>query len=169
MERQVIVETAIQYPIDEIIARYAAEQDVPLDVAQEHAREVKRFLVLCALNPHRNYGMRGPIDEFWHTFVIFSAKYMEFCNRISGRYIHHFPNTREESRIKYTFNRGRRGGPEKEAVSGIDLRQLYLDMLDDYKLVFGEEAPVHLWPRPNDDEIDSIGCFPCGCGCSCLA
>jgi hypothetical protein len=173
MNRADVIDVAASYPIDEIIKRYAKDQEVSVAVAEEHAREVKRYLTLCAIYPDRIYGMRGPIDEFWHTFVIFTARYADFCERVAGRFVHHFPNTEPKERIRYSFNRGRKGGPQKEA-SRSDLKQLYLDMLRDYEEVFGEPPPKHLWPLPSDSESEGgaagcVGCYPCRCGCRCIA
>ncbi|MQV97057.1 hypothetical protein GHK46_06355 [Sinorhizobium medicae] len=174
MESQDLIDVAMSYPIGEIVTRYAADQEIDAATAEEHAREAKRFLILCALNPDRVYGMRGPIDEFWHTFVIFTSRYMDFCERVGGRFIHHYPNTAPKERQRYTFNKGRKGGPAKD-LSRNDLKKMYLAMLDDYKKTFGEPAPKHLWPRPAIAEsgggvADDCACGPvCRCGCSCIA
>jgi hypothetical protein len=32
-----------------------------------------------------------PVDTVWHTFLLFTRLYMEFCNTIFGYYIHHDP------------------------------------------------------------------------------
>lgn len=54
------------------------------------------FLYLCATN-------NGPfvpsrfVDDGWHTFLLYTQEYFEFCNRIAGRYIHHSPNDRAKS------------------------------------------------------------------------
>jgi len=171
MDQKNIIEVAMAYPIDEIIGRYAEEQELALPAAAEHAREAKRFLTLCALHPDRTYGMRGPIDEFWHTFVTFTSRYMDFCERVAGRFIHHFPNTEPKARARYSFNRGRRGGPPKKE-SKENLQQLYLDMLRDYEATFGEPAPQHLWPRPSatdDNNLTRCSSIPCRCGCRCIA
>ena len=87
MQQADTIAVGLSYPINEIVQRYAEEQDLPLAVAEEHALEARRYLLLCALNPDRTYGMRGPIDEFWHTFVTFTSRYMDFCERVAGRYM----------------------------------------------------------------------------------
>ena len=57
-----------------------------------HEREIKRFLALSAINPGK-YGMRGPLDELWHTFIIFTSAYANFCRLLGGGFIHHLPET----------------------------------------------------------------------------
>jgi hypothetical protein len=38
----------------------------------------------------------GVVDEMWHTFMLFSEAYTEFCQRYFGWYIHHMPTTLAE-------------------------------------------------------------------------
>ena len=170
MNRNSIIEIAFAYPIDEIIRRYAKDHDLPVSAAEEHAAEAKKFLVLCALNADKSYAVRGPIDDFWHTFITFTPRYMDFCERIAGSYIHHNPSTEERSYDKYSINRGLRGSAKTE-VKFDGMRASYLAMLEDYESIFGSPAPLHLWPRPTKSESDSglLGCFPCRCGCRCIA
>ena len=45
---------------------------------------VHAYIALCAVE-EGTYGMRGPIDEFWHTLVTFTKTYAGFCERVAGR------------------------------------------------------------------------------------
>lgn len=171
MSTRDLVATALSYPIDEIIARYASEKELSLDAAREHAIEAKRYLALCALNPSAVYAMRGPIDGFWHTFITFTSRYADFCARVGGEFIHHVPNTDPRIPITYATSKGRKGESKKDGAKG-EMRAAYLRMLKDYESVFGVEPPVHLWPRPAAFE-EVVGancmCVVCRCGCRCLA
>jgi hypothetical protein len=147
--------------MEEVLERYARKEGIPLAVAQEHGLELKRYLALCAMNPQASYGMRGPIDELWHTFLLFTEKYASFCDQIGGNFLHHAPNTSDRSR-----------------ANGQDGRRIgegYVRFLEDYKAAYGESAPPHLWPRPMKHEIENLevgcGCGYCYCGgggCSCV-
>lgn len=166
MKPDEVIKIADSYPLDEVVNRYAESEDIPVSAAAEHAEEVKRYLVLCALNPHKSYAMRGPIDEFWHTFISFTWTYTDFCNRIAGKYLHHFPNIQPRTRIRYSVNKGRRGEVEKKKEPG-GLREAYLAMLRDYETTFKSPAPSHIWPRPaTGEEPDNAPCM-CGCNCRC--
>lgn len=33
------------------------------------------------------------IDDMWHTFLLFTKDYADFCEKYFGEFIHHFPNT----------------------------------------------------------------------------
>ena len=63
------IKTAMKYDMKAVMGRYAEKTRLPPDVLKEHEREIKRFLALSAINPGK-YGMRGPLDELWHTFII---------------------------------------------------------------------------------------------------
>jgi hypothetical protein len=83
-----IIKRAIAFPIEKVLFRYQKEKGLTADVAREHEREIKRFLALTAISD-KGYGMQGPIDELWHTFIIFTKIYERFCKEVAGRFIHH--------------------------------------------------------------------------------
>ncbi len=37
------------------------------------------------------------LDEMWHTFILFTNDYADFCNQFFGHYIHHGIITKQES------------------------------------------------------------------------
>lgn len=115
----------LDFPMGHITEWYAQEENLPLEVATEHARELKRFLCLKALNPHKNYAMAGPVDELWHYFITVTEDYAAFCD-IAGRFIHHRPEALQES----------------ASSDGA-----YERFLADYADEFGEAPPPELWPQ----------------------
>ena len=120
-----VIERAMAFPMGPILERYGKEQGLSAELAREHEREIKRFLLVKALHPDRHYGMAGPIDELWHTFIIFTRQYIDFCNSIAGGYIHHAPVVVGEERPT-------------------DIYELFLR---DYESTFKEVPPPHIWPR----------------------
>ncbi|MFF3305479.1 glycine-rich domain-containing protein [Streptomyces sp. NPDC002908] len=55
--------------------------------------EAKRFIVLSQSDPDvicEMYSVR--VDEAWHQFILYTAEYMDFCQRFFGRYVPHSPN-----------------------------------------------------------------------------
>ncbi len=38
------------------------------------------------------------LDEMWHTFILFTRDYAQFCHRYLGGYIHHAPTTYSEKK-----------------------------------------------------------------------
>ncbi len=50
------------------------------------------FLDLCAENPQRSFAPSPLVDVGWHTFILYTKDYAEFCRSRAGRFIHHEPN-----------------------------------------------------------------------------
>jgi hypothetical protein len=128
--------------MSDIVARYAKEKQIPLDVAREHEQELKRFLALCAIKRDAAYGMAGPVDDLWHTFIIFTREYESFCRSVAGFFLHHVPNTNKSSGDSASYDA----------------------FLSDYLTMFGEEAPKHIWPRFQTNGSDGADCSEGGCG-----
>lgn len=140
-----IIDTAMNFDIKKVMARYIRDNGLTEEVACEHEIEIKRYLAMCAINPKAHYGMRGPIDELWHTFVIFTRDYARFCEEVAGRFIHHIPETGEDR------------------AKGSDS---YARFLNDYEEIFGHPAPAQYWPRPAllDASAECQGCNTCSQG-----
>lgn len=139
------IQHAMDFQLNEIIARYARDYDLSYGDAERHFFELRRFLAMCAINEGPAYGMRGQIDEAWHTFIMFTRNYAEFCQVVGGRFLHHQPNIGSESRP--------------------DSADAYHRFLVDYEHIFSEPAPADLWPRPfRSASLDANcgGCNSCG-------
>lgn len=107
--------------------------------------------MLCALDKSKGYAIRNPIDEMWHTFIIFTKDYFDFCRLLGKAYLHHAPT--EESTRKAS------------AKSRFDS---YMELLSDYESAFGYEPPKDIWPesglKPLSDDCSSA---PSDCGPDC--
>jgi hypothetical protein len=139
-----------------IIEKYIEKYGVTEEVARSHERELKRYLAMCLADPEAAYGMFGPVDEFWHTWILFTREWCEFSVAVAGRYIHHRPTTREERQAAA----GEPGG--------------YQRFLADYPAYFGVEPAGEFWPRPQPVHTCGNCCTNCGgqqcasgCGQSC--
>ena len=51
----------------------------------------RRFFYLAHLYRDNELVPTKDIDLFWHTHILDTQKYMEDCDRLLGRYYHHFP------------------------------------------------------------------------------
>jgi hypothetical protein len=147
------IEIAMKYDMTPVMERYAEETRLPPEVLDEHEREIKRFLALSALNPGK-YGMRGPLDELWHTFILFTSSYAQFCRELGGGFIHHLPST-----------------PTTQAPVKTGEKSGYTVFLEDYEQILGELPPAHLWPRGFSGEVMDPSCDQCGIWCAqtCVA
>jgi hypothetical protein len=157
--RTEIINRVLEYPIpDTVIEKYIDKYGVTEQVARSHERELKRYLAMCLADPEAAYGMFGPVDEFWHTWILFTREWCEFSQAVAGRYIHHRPTTRQE----------------KRAAAASREPSAYQRFLADYPGYFGEEAPAASWPgaQPIQTCANCHNCGSCagcagGCGQSC--
>lgn len=86
---------ALSYENAEVIARFRAEYDVSLEEARALFDDTKKWLWLCGTRPpSMRMSVFGPmklIDEMWHTFILFTRDYTDYCMTHFGRYLHHAP------------------------------------------------------------------------------
>ncbi len=47
--------------------------------------------LLLNSNQEQFYGMAPLVDIGWHTFLLYTREYAEFCDKVGGRFIHHSP------------------------------------------------------------------------------
>lgn len=111
-----------------VIERMMKEGVVSPGLIGEAIEEYKKFMGLIARG-YRGMGMCSAIvDEVWHTHILFTMEYHEFCNAIVGKYIHHAPRT-------------------SRSLPG----EATTDFFAAYQEVYGEEAPP-IWRVKMDDQ-----------------
>jgi len=120
-----IIAAAENFPLNRIIRRYMADKCIDPEVAASHARELKRFLALSAIYDGP-LAMRGPVDDFWHTFLLFTEEYRSFCNDVAGTFLHHVPHADDAPSCR----------------SAIDTTRFNLA----YAATFGQAPDAALWP-----------------------
>lgn len=60
-------------------------------------REYRRFLGLLMLNPEKEYGMAGEVDEIWHDHILDTRNYLTMCRQVVGAVVHHCPGDGERT------------------------------------------------------------------------
>lgn len=141
---QDIITQTMAYPMEKIVTRYMIDNNISAELAATHERELKRFLAICIIY-QEPIGMRGAVDELWHTFIMFTKNYASFCNKIAGYFIHHTPNDEDTTKSeRYT--------------SSIRFNLAY-------EKLFNTAPPEDVWPKlsENCEEICGKGCVSrCG-------
>ena len=89
------IQKAMENPLTEVILRYQRDCGVSAETARLHEREFKRWLILTAENYPKNVEISLEVDNFWHTFLLFTREYEDYCNNVLGRFIHHIPAAHE--------------------------------------------------------------------------
>jgi hypothetical protein len=69
------------------------DDDAPWSVAKadQVAKEYRDFLMLAHLYPEKQIVPSKSVDKFWHTHILDTQKYLEDCQNLFGRVLHHFP------------------------------------------------------------------------------
>ncbi|HOO82321.1 MAG TPA: hypothetical protein PK513_07460 [Alphaproteobacteria bacterium] len=117
------------YNLSAITKYFSEKYDIDKDKADLISLELKRYLFLVAKNK-RQYGMAGIVDEYWHTFILSTVQYHDFCDFLGEGYIHHHPDTDEES--------------------ASETRDAYKLFFNDYEIEFGHSPLKGIWPSVND-------------------
>jgi hypothetical protein len=77
---------------DKLTHRVMTDDGQERDTAERIVEQALAFLVACARYPDRHLSPSEVVDAGWHAFIICTADYAEFCDRVAGRFIHHRPN-----------------------------------------------------------------------------
>lgn len=78
-------------------------QYIPPEETNTVIRDLKRFLSLTLLvkEPDYDFVPSFKIDLAWHEFILHTRDYYDFCEALTGSYIHHMPaESRAESRAQ---------------------------------------------------------------------
>ena len=84
-----------------VVRRYAKEQHASREEAEEVFQETLKWLYLCGCGLREDFACSmtpeiAKLDEMWHTFLMFTRDYADFCERYFGFFLHHVPNEDEE-------------------------------------------------------------------------
>ncbi len=75
---------------DLVVGRFMKLQKVSQAEAERIFQELMKFLYVCAHVPASS-PPSAIVDEMWHTFIVFTWDYYEFCVNYVGRFLHHQP------------------------------------------------------------------------------
>jgi hypothetical protein len=75
-----------------LACQVAADEGHDQDTAERIVEQALAFLMACARYPDGHLSPSETVDAGWHAFILHTADYAEFCDRIAGRFIHHRPN-----------------------------------------------------------------------------
>jgi hypothetical protein len=75
-----------------LVGRIVRDEGVELGLAERIMTQALGFLQACAANPGAGLVPSELVDIGWHTFILYTREYADFCERVAGRFIHHRPN-----------------------------------------------------------------------------
>lgn len=84
---------------DRLVRRIVKDEQIDQPTAERIIAQALAFLQTCALNPGAGLGPSPAVDIGWHTFILHTKEYGEFCQRIAGRMIHHNPTDDADEQV----------------------------------------------------------------------
>lgn len=98
---------ALSYRNERVVRKFRQQYRVSPREADELFRETVKWLWLAARSAQipgapkpAMLGAQRMLDEMWHTFILFSADYREFCLGHFGRVVDHLPSEGGDSRTR---------------------------------------------------------------------
>jgi hypothetical protein len=80
----------MSYENEAVIIRFVEDQELDLETARRIFHGLKQYLAVCIFTG----GKRTPakiVDECWHTFLLHSRDYADFCEKFTRGFVHHEP------------------------------------------------------------------------------
>lgn len=75
--------------------RIIKDEGVEQELAERIMDQALGFVRLCAMSPGgEKYSPSRLVDIGWHTFILYTREYAEFCDGLAGSFIHHEPSDR---------------------------------------------------------------------------
>lgn len=140
-----------EYSLSSITEKYCNDCKIDSEKGKKIETEIKKFLFLSRVY-QSGYTIPKALDEYWHTFLLHTEIYKDFCESVLGKFIHHKPGLSNEDQAT--------------------LR--YIRFLVDYFRHFKQPPPFDIWPMSEDIfgenpqfELTSQCIAPCvdiGCG-----
>ncbi len=127
-----------------------------LKMARKLELEFKKFVALTLLRPTRRNAPSGPVDMYWHFFVLHTPEYIEFCTKIFGKY-------GEQPRLgKHFFQdvADKRAAMVEHIPATEETRpkmfEVYKETRVNYIDVFGNPDEL-FWPSPTEEKQVTCG------------
>jgi hypothetical protein len=80
------------YLYERLVNRIIKDEGYDAELAERIMDQALAFLAACAKNHGDPLEPSGLVDVGWHTFILYTKDYAEFCNLVAGRFLHHVPN-----------------------------------------------------------------------------
>ncbi|MGH3798379.1 MAG: glycine-rich domain-containing protein [Pseudonocardiaceae bacterium] len=123
-----------------LVDRIVVKELVERPMAERIMDQALAYLKACADNPGAALSPSPSVDIGWHTFLLYTQEYAEFCQGVGGFFIHHVPDDE-------VAPRGPRGRALTQSVDAIRAAGIVVD--------------TDLWPTA---DVADASCSNSGCG-----
>lgn len=120
------INAIMDYKMPQVVARCKKDHDYSDEDMVILEQELKRYLALSVVTTKDDLGTgmySSDVDNLWHSFILFTPEYADFCHTHMGHFIHHMPETDE---IR---------SPEKQEASRKDFQAF----VNNYEKTFNQE------------------------------
>ena len=96
-----IIKAIMDYKMPHVIARCQKDYNYTDEDMVILEQELKKYLALSAVKAKDELGtgmFSSHVDNLWHSFILFTKEYEEFCNNYIGYFVHHMPEIDKENR-----------------------------------------------------------------------
>lgn len=107
----------LSYKNEGVIQKYSKEHHVSLSEASLRFEEMKKFLYICATRKGA-FSPSKVIDDVWHTFLLFTRDYNDFCVSHFDKFVHHVPD------VEVT--------QESKKINNANYRALYCHLVEEF-------------------------------------
>ena len=88
------ISLALSYENNDIVEKFSREYKMDYGLANEYFYELKKYLFLCSVT-NQKLAPSPEIDKIWHTFILFTKEYRNYCLNFLGRFIDHAPEVKK--------------------------------------------------------------------------
>jgi hypothetical protein len=81
---------------DRLVRRIGKDGNLPVELATRIMDQALAFLGACARDHDQPLAPSELVDIGWHTFVLYTRDYAEFCRQVAGRFLHHTPTDEDD-------------------------------------------------------------------------
>jgi hypothetical protein len=137
-----------------LVSRIVLDHQLDHQLAERIMTEALAFLRACGANPDVPLSPSLQVDIGWHTFILYTREYAEFCQRVAGRFIHHLPDDEDTDGA--------------DDLSGVDEAALVRQRTLAALAAAGHTVDLDLWGLNAKCEGDTSGegkCHQCHAGC----
>jgi hypothetical protein len=150
--KKIDIEQVMNYPLDRVRERYEKDYKVSSQDAKMYEWELKRYLILCVEYDENEWAMYSrDVDNFWHTFLLFTKDYTLFCKKMFGKFIHHEPMDKKYDDVSVPL-----------AKKALFMRA--------YEELFNEKPPEKVWKKDHGSNCcggEGHDCVSADCCAKC--
>jgi len=102
MKRGSVRDAIMEWNLDKVREYLINRKKVAVDLVDRLILEYRRFMILTVENPGQLVPIAGPVDDVWHTHILYTENYCAFGQAVVGGYIHHLPTANDNEAQRLT-------------------------------------------------------------------